>query len=207
MLKPPELQVFMVRRYDGLTKRDIQAHSDSTAWDDEDKECRKIFQAGGGRTGGVITIFCGHDVCYSAIVIQEFESRDHVFSYMTKYLEKAPKYLIYDVGCAALDYCVKCLPDYFNDMAAIIDKPLGKSQFLLWQLWYGAIYIAKINSQTAEQINSYLKKMIWTLHRCNQLLFVAVLRQYLHVWNERKNKKMEKDTAINFNHRQCLQLQ
>ena len=50
-----------------------------------------------------MTIFCPHGFCYAGFILPKAESRDHLFSFMVKYLEKLPKYLVYDFGCAALD--------------------------------------------------------------------------------------------------------
>ena len=79
-------------------------------------ECNKQFPSGGSRTGGVMTVFCGHGICYAAFILAGAEGRDHLFSFMLKYLQEPPKFLIYDFGCAALDYCLNRLPAWFKNM-------------------------------------------------------------------------------------------
>lgn len=75
------------------------------------KSNRGNFQWGGGRTGGVMTVFCEHEVCYASFVIEGAESRDHLFSFMVKYLERPPELLVYDFGGAVMAYCLNRLPD------------------------------------------------------------------------------------------------
>jgi flagellar biosynthesis GTPase FlhF len=160
--------------------------------DKDDKGCRKNFQAGADRTGGVMTIFCGHGVCYSSFIIQESESRDHLFSFMVKYLEKPPDFLIYDFGCAALDYCLNRLPGWFKAMVVLIDRFHWANHTSCCCSFNMRFYdeVSCLNSQIAEQCNSHLKKINPSLRRSSQPFFMAMLRAYLDDWNAKKNQSL-----------------
>jgi hypothetical protein len=150
--------------------------------------CNKKFLQGRGRTGGVMTIFCPHGVCYAAFILPKAESRDHLFSFMVKYLEKPPKYLVYDFGCAALDYCLNRLPGWFKDMVVVVDRMHWDNHTACCSSFNMRIYedLDGVNSQIAEQCNAALRKINPTLHRSSQPFFMVMLRQYLHAWNTKK---------------------
>jgi len=150
--------------------------------------CNKKFLQGRGRTGGVMTIFCPHGVCYAAFILPKAESRDHLFSFMVKYLAKPPKYLVYDFGCAALDYCLNRLPGWFKDMVVVVDRMHWDNHTACCSSFNMRIYedLDVLNSQIAEQSNAALRKINPTLHRSSQPFFMVMLRQYLHAWNTKK---------------------
>ena len=152
--------------------------------------CNKNFLQGRGRTGGVMTIFCPHGFCYAGFILPKAESRDHLFSFMVKYLEKPPKYLVYDFGCAALDYCLNRLPGWFKDMVVVVDRMHWDNHTACCSSFNMRIYedLDGINSQIAEQCNAALRKINPTLHRSSQPFFMVMLRQYLHGWNTKKHK-------------------
>ena len=153
-------------------------------------ECNKLFPKGSDRTGGVMTVFCEHGICYSAFILARAESRDHLFTFMVKYLEKPPQVLVYDFGCAALDYCLNRLPDWFKDMIVLVDRMHWDNHTACCTGFNMRLYedLKCLNSQIAEQCNAALKKINPTLHRSSQSFFMALLRQYLHAWNTKKQK-------------------
>jgi hypothetical protein len=157
---------------------------------EEEEGCHKNFQWGGARTGGVMTVFCEHEVCYASFVMEGAESRDHLFSFMVKYLDKPPEVLVYDFGCAVLDYCLNRLPDWFKDMMAVVDKFHWSNHNSCCSSFNSRVYqdVKMINSQVAEQCNAALRRINPTLHKSSQPFFMAVLRQYLRGWNAKKNE-------------------
>ena len=165
----------------------------SDARDEERITCHKDFQNGGARTGGVMTVFCEHEICYATFVMEGAESRDHLFSFIVKYLARPPQVLIYDFGCAALDYCLNRLPGWFKDMLVVVDRFHWGNHKACCSSFNMRLYedVKLVNSQVAEQCNAALKKINPTLHRSSQPLFMAILRQYLRGWNWKKNSKTE----------------
>ena len=158
---------------------------------EEDGGCHKNFQWGGARTGGVMTVFCEHEVCYASFVMEGSESRDHLFSFMVKYLERPPEVLVYDFGCAVLDYCLNRLPDWFKDTLVVVDRFHWSNHKACCSSFNMRVYqdVEMVNSQVAEQCNAALRRINPTLHKSSQPFFMAILRQYLRGWNAKKNKK------------------
>ena len=156
----------------------------------ESPECNKLFPKGLDRTGGVMTVFCQHGICYAAFILARAESRDHLFTFMLKYLEKPPQVLVYDFGCAALDYCLNRLPGWFKNMNVLIDRMHWDNHTACCSAFNMRLYkdLNGLNSQIAEQCNAALKKIDPILHRSSQPYFMAILRQYLHAWNTKKQK-------------------
>ncbi|KAL4528904.1 hypothetical protein Ndes2437A_g03436 [Nannochloris sp. 'desiccata'] len=154
--------------------------------------CNKQFLKGRGRTGGVMTIFCPHGVCYAGFILPKAESRDHLFSFMVKYLERPPKYLVYDFGCAALEYCLNRLPGWFKNMMVVVDRMHWDNHTACCSSFNIRLYedLDGLNSQIAEQCNAALRKINPTLHRSSQPFFMVMLRQYLHAWNTKKEKAL-----------------
>lgn len=111
---------------------------------------------------------------------------------MVKYLEKPPKYLVYDFGCAALDYCLNRLPGWFKDMVVVVDRMHWDNHTACCSSFNMRIYedLDGLNSQIAEQCNAALRKINPTLHRSSQPFFMVMLRQYLHGWNTKKQKAL-----------------
>ena len=164
---------------------------------DEDRVCHKNFIAGGARTGGVMTVFCEHGVCYASFILANAESRDHLFSFMIKFLERPPEVLVYDFGCAVLDYCLNRLPGWFKDMLVVVDKFHWDNHKSCCSSFNMREYqdVGMINSQIAEQCNAALRRINPTLHKSSQPFFMAILRQYLRGWNKRKNERLEEALA------------
>jgi hypothetical protein len=166
---------------------------------DEERVCNKNFQTGGARTGGLMTVFCEHGVCYATFIMKKSESRDHLFSFMVKFLETPPKVLVYDFGCAVMDYCLNRLPNWFKDMVVLVDKfhyenhKACSSSFNMRQFED----LKLLNSQIAEQCNAKLRRINPTLHKSSQPFFMAILRQYLSAWNKGKNEKLRQALARN----------
>ena len=160
---------------------------------DDRIDCNKQFLQGRGRTGGVMTLFCEHGICYAAFVLAGAEGRDHLFSFLVKYLEKPPEVLVYDFGCAALDYCLNRLPGWFKDMLVLIDRLHWDNHIACSSSFNMRLYedMDGLNSQIAEQCNAALRKINPTLHRSSQPFFMAVLRQYLHAWNVKKQELIQ----------------
>ena len=84
--------------------------------------CRHEFDGGGQRTGGVVTVFCPHGICYLISIIEKIEGRDELYSFLTCYLQVASRVIIYDFACALHEYCLNRLPDFFRYTLFIIDR-------------------------------------------------------------------------------------
>jgi hypothetical protein len=160
---------------------------------DEGESCHKNFRAGGAHTGGLMTVFCEHEVCYAAFVMENSESRNHLFSFMLKHLPELPKVIVYDFGCAALEYFLNRLPAWIKDTVVVVDKFHWENHNSCASAFNMRLYqdIRYINSQAAEQCNASLKLINRTLHKSSQPLFMAVLREYLRGRNENKNKNLQ----------------
>lgn len=89
------------------------------------KPCRHAFAFGSNgshRTGGIFTFFCEHGICCAFFVIPKAEGRNEAFSYLTKYMKKAPEVIVYDFNCAEHDYILNREPAYYKNTLFVIDR-------------------------------------------------------------------------------------
>lgn len=155
--------------------------------------CRHEFLGGAEKTGGVMTVFCEHGVCYAAFIIPKAEGRDELFSFIIKYLRRPPEIVVYDFACAFQEYCLNRLPGWFKNTEFFIDRthwPGHKTCTLAYCLSL-IKKLNHLNSQAAEQCNSVLRLYERTLSRMSQVPFMLCLRLVLDNWNRKKTAGIE----------------
>lgn len=158
-----------------------------------DDNCNHGFHSAGKRTGGIFTWFCQHGVCYAAYIIPTAEGRDEAYSFLTGYLKKAPKVVVYDFACNLHEFCMNRAPEFFKDTLFVIDKFHWRNHTSC-ALSYNMVLYARLvhqNSQLAEQCNSALKKVKPALSHMLQKNFMASLRLFLHAWNVEKCVRLQ----------------
>lgn len=154
--------------------------------------CRKRFNGGGGKTGGIFTVFCEHGVCLAAMMMPNAEGRNELFSWMVKYLEKPPDVVVYDYACALHEYCINRMPNFFKDTIFLVDrlhwfnhKSCCSSYSINAYEW-----LSNVNSVICEQNNSALGRIERTLSRAAQGSFMLLIRRFMYDWNSKKIKQM-----------------
>eukprot|EP00889_Picochlorum_renovo_P002359 jgi/Picre1/29389/NNA_004777.t1 len=94
---------------------------DSKVSEKDKASCKHAFHKPGKRTGGVFTCMCQHGVAYASFIIKNAEGRDEPFTFLTCYLKKAPRVVVYDFACALMDYCLNRAPDFFKFTLFVVD--------------------------------------------------------------------------------------
>lgn len=62
-------------------------------------ECRHAFPGHRKKTGGVMAIFCDHEICQGCHIINHAEGRKDAFYMLFCRFERAPRVVIYDFAC------------------------------------------------------------------------------------------------------------
>lgn len=162
-------------------------------------DCKHDFVAVKDKTGGIITVFCKHGVCYASYIVKTAEGRNELFSLFVQYFRKAPKVVVYDFGCALQEYCLNRLPDFFKHTLFVVDR-LHWHNHSACSLGYCMNYyvrtLHRVNSVIAEQNNSALQKIKPTLSRTRQGPFMVLLRAFLSQWNKKKIVDVERHQYV-----------
>lgn len=160
--------------------------------------------------GGIFTCMCEHGVVYASWVIKNSEGRNDPFTFLTCFLKKAPRVVVYDFACGLMDYCLNRAPDYFKYTRFVVDKfhernHEGCSEALRMVQFYSSGEVAPPNTQLCEQINKHMKRYKKTMQNMKQHSFMTLLRAIIEAWNVNKYKLLVKGghaskTALRKNH-------
>jgi Kyakuja-Dileera-Zisupton transposase/CxC4 like cysteine cluster associated with KDZ transposases len=161
----------------------------------EDYDCKHSFVSGSHgsrRTGGIFTWFCKHGVCYGFYIIPNAEGRNEAFSFLYKYFKVAPKVVVYDCACQLQDYCLNRQPAHFKHTTFLIDRLHWYNHTTCARSYNINLYRSHValNTQIAEQVNSYLKRLKSSVSQMKQDNFMRCVRFSLEMWNERKVKML-----------------
>lgn len=162
--------------------------------EDNKPDCNHAFQGGRGKTGGVFTWFCEHGVCYGFYMIPKAEGRNEAFSFLTCYFAEAPRYVIYDFGCALQEYCLNRAPSFFKDTIFVVDRFHWMGHKSCAKSYSPSLFseLDRVNTSIAEQCNAELKKIRQITTRMNQVHFMLVTRFFLDAWNRKKIEESNK---------------
>ena len=174
---------------------DIKSEKEYT---EKDKlPCKHNFYKPGKRTGGVFTCMCQHGIAYASFIIKEAEGRNEPFTFLTCFLETAPRVVIYDFACSLMDYCLNRAPTYFRDTLFFVDVfhwvnhvACARSFSIRAYSEYKDIVMRTQNSEACEQINAAMKRLRFVLSRMGQRAFMVFLRLFLANWNVGKLEKV-----------------
>jgi hypothetical protein len=155
--------------------------------------CRKHFHGKQNRTGGVFTWHCKHGVCYAFYVMHRAEGRDEPFSFLTCYLKRAPKVVVYDFACALQEFCLNRLPAFFKNTRFVVDAFHWWNHKGCARSFYCKKYphLAHLNTSISEQQNSALRIIKASASRSKQAQFMTLLRLFTSDWNGVKIAKAE----------------
>lgn len=175
-----------------------EADGDSSA----DSTCNHAFPKAGSLTGGIFTIFCKHAVCYAFCIMPSAEGRDELFTFITCYLKECPKVVIYDFGCALQEFFLNRAPGHSKFMKICIDAAHWPNHIACAPSYNAKAFywMARLNTQAAEQNNNALRTVKRSVTRMAQRPFVMVVRMFLIGWNESK----EQGVAYHVAHLACL---
>lgn len=181
--------------------RDRPIYQADTIKDNGDEHnCRHDSRGQSKRTGGLFTWFCQHGVCYAFYIIKDCEGRNEAFSFLSCYLKKAPKVVIYDFACALHEYCLNRLPAFFKDTLFLVDRFHWYNHVACALTYSLKLYahLNNLNSQIAEQNNSALQRVKGSVSRMTQPAFMMMLRLFFSKWNHSKSQKqVQQLTYIN----------
>eukprot|EP00889_Picochlorum_renovo_P007449 jgi/Picre1/34479/NNA_001947.t1 len=170
---------------------------DSKVSEKDKASCKHAFHKPGKRTGGVFTCMCQHGVAYASFIIKNAEGRDEPFTFLTCYLKKAPRVVVYDFACALMDYCLNRAPDFFKFTLFVVDafhwvNHVACARSFSIKLYSEMKDIASMtqNTEACEQINAAMKRFKPVLSRMGQRPFIALLRLFLTQWNISKYHKL-----------------
>jgi len=175
----------------GSTKEEEEVLSSDKA------PCRHAFHKPGKRTGGVFTCMCEHGFTYASFVIKNAEGRNEPFTFLTCYLERAPRIVIYDFACSLMDYCLNRAPNFFKDTLFLVDKfhwynhvACARSFDIRMYREYSEVKSRTRNSQACEQINAAMKRLRFVLSKMGQEPFMLFIRLFVARWNRLKLEKI-----------------
>ena len=159
--------------------------------------CRKRFDGGGGKTGGIFTVFCRHGVCLAAMMMPNAEGRNELFSWMVKYLKVPPKVIVYDYACSLHEYCINRVPDWFKSTLFLVDRLHWFNHKSCCSSYNVNIYLwlSHINTVICEQNNSALGRIERTISRSGQGSFMILIRRFLWRWNAMKQSALQQLTS------------
>ena len=132
---------------------------------------------------------CPHGVMIGSDIIEEAESRNHVFEAILRRWREPPSIVVYDFGCALHEYFLSRQPHFFKYTKVLIDR-------LHWRnhrtcpgaLWIGRFpSLSDLNSQCAEQYNSNFILYKATLRRVTLSHYQSLTRVIYRLHNQRKN--------------------
>ena len=175
----------------GSTKEEEEVLSSDKA------PCRHAFHKPGKRTGGVFTCMCEHGFTYASFVIKNAEGRNEPFTFLTCYLERAPRIVIYDFACSLMDYCLNRAPNFFKDTLFLVDKfhwynhvACARSFDIRMYREYSEVKSRTRNSQACEQINAAMKRLRFVLSKMGQEPFMLFIRLFVARCNRLKLEKI-----------------
>ena len=110
---------------------------------------------------------------------------------------KAPKHIYYDNACQLSEYCLNREPEFFKHTRFWHDLFHSIGQKCGFNFKSGRIHgMAGINSETCEQVNSFLHCIKYTGFHLSQEHFIFFAQFFLHLMNEEKTKKFRSQATI-----------
>ena len=161
--------------------------------------CTKLFpQVSYGGFGYLMAFFCPlHGHCYGFHLISGGEGRKDVFSALWKFKPSAPEHLFYDFACQLQHYCLNREPNLF------LRTRFWHDIFHSFNHKCGSIYKSKrvaglggVNSEIAEQFNSYLQCIKYTGSHLSQPHFMFFTQVMVHFWNQEKTRRHENIASV-----------
>ena len=161
--------------------------------------CRKMFPKMSRSGFGYLFLwFCPiHGHSYGFHVISGGEGRKDPFCSLYKYFQIMPKHIYYDFACQLSEYCLNREPDLFkntrfwHDLFHFIGHLCGinfKSGRILG--------LEGVNTETCEQVNSFLQCIKYTGSHLSQDHFTFFLQFFLYLMNKDKTKSFQKLAGI-----------
>ena len=156
-----------------------------------DPPCRKIFpEVSFGGFGYIFLWFCPiHGHSYGFHMIAGGEGRKDPFAPLFKYMEEMPDHIFYDFACQLSEYCLNREPELFrktrfwHDLFHLVGHKCG------YNFKSGRVIgLDGINSEIAEQWNSFLQCIKFTASHLSQDHFVFILQFFLNEMNKKKTK-------------------
>lgn len=149
-------------------------------------------------TGGLMAIWCKHNICLGFHKIPKAEGRNDVFSGLYVYFQKAPEVVIYDFACQLGAYSMSREPEFFKDTCFVIDEMHAKGHSSCSQASFSSNYmqcsprLQGVNTSTAECSNSGLSRIRKSVHYMNQKHAILLTYVYICIWNRRRERDFQK---------------
>ena len=162
--------------------------TDADAPAPEDGDCVHAMEGRLQRTGGVFTVFCPHGFCYGVFIIKDHESRNDLFTFVTSFFQRPPKFIVYDDSCHSEAYFLARWPEFIKHTKHVIDRFHFRNHTACSLAYCMNLFpeLSHVNSQVVEQNNAALKRIAGALHSMKQETFMRAVRLYLHLWNVSK---------------------
>ena len=184
----------------GQQLRDIPKYLDKDEKEDTSTSCKKKSYATSSKSGTTYLFLMfdprhyGH--CYGFHLIENEGPKD-AFCPPFMYMDQAPKEVFYDNSCKLEEYCLNREPKFWSETRFWHDIFHGYSHKCPYSYNSRRIpKLSRVNSEICEQFNSFIQKIKYSGRAMSQSHFIFFLQFFIHLWNEKKKSKFEKQRAL-----------
>ena len=163
------------------------------------EHCRKEYaQISVKGTSHLFLWFCAqHGHCYGFHIIPGSEGRKDPFASLYTHMEAPPDCVYYDFACNLHEYCLNRESGFFKNVQFFHDIFHGYSHKCSDCYRSSRLLgFEAINSEICEQFNSFIQLLKYTVRQMSQVHFVFYLQYFIHVWNQRKASRYERQLLV-----------